>query len=81
MVQGDSRYILTETIKQALDGKADFALLREAIADPQALSPLEKSAWLQLQNWAADEYLRRHFPMHAEFSQRRLGDLLVRLER
>ena len=76
----DSRSALAEALKRALAGEPDPAHLRATISNPHRLSALEKSAWLQLHNWSADEYLRSQFPKHAEFSERRMIDLLLQLE-
>ena len=76
----DSRTAILEAIRQALAGEPCPEQLREAISSPNRLGALEKSAWVQLQNWSADEKLRLQFPKHAEFSRRRLVGLLEQLE-
>ena len=80
MTENDSRSVLTEALKRALAGEDDPVQLRNAIANPHRLSAVEKSAWLQLHNWRADENLRTQFPKHAEFSRRRMNELLEQLE-
>ena len=81
MEGNDSRSALAEALKRALAGDYDYAQLQSANFSPQRLSALEKSAWLQLYNWSADEHLRSQFPKHAEFSRRRMNELLSLLER
>ena len=81
MPSNDSRSALAQALKRALEGEPQGALLKNEIGSLRNLSQLEKSAWLQLQNWAADESLRKQFPSHADFSRRRLSDLLDSLDR
>ena len=80
VTKDDSRTAIVEAIRQVLAGEPAPERLRNAIASPSRLGALEKSAWVQLQNWSADENLRRQFPKHAEFSRRRLTELLEQLE-
>lgn len=76
----DSRTAIAEAIRQVLAGEPAPERLFSTIAFPGRLGALEKSAWVQLQNWSDDEKLRLQFPEHAEFSRRRLAELLKRLE-
>lgn len=78
--RNDSRSALAEALKRALSGDHDPVCLQDSISSPQGLTLLEKSAWLQLQNWASDEQLRTQFAKHAEFSRKRMNELLVQLE-
>ena len=80
MTKDDSRSALAEALRRALAGEHDPNQLRKVVSTPQSLSALEKSAWLQLQNWSADEPLRIQYPRHAEFTRRRLTGLLKRLD-
>lgn len=66
--------------KLALAGDHDPARLGNAIANPQRLTAIEKSAWVQLHNWSADANLRAQYPQIADFSRRRINELLVQLE-
>ena len=79
MAPEDPRFVLKQALERALADSGDepHQLLS---ADPKDLSPLEKSAWLQLQNWAHDRQLRLQFPTHAEFSKRRLAELMDALK-
>jgi hypothetical protein len=69
---------LKKALERALAGDSHETHWHLA-ADPKDLSPLEKSAWLQLHNWSQDKQLRLQFPHHAEFSKRRLAQLLEAL--
>ena len=78
MATKDSRFELKKALERALADDSHETHWQLA-ADPKDLSPLEKSAWLQLQNWSQDKQLRLQFPNHAEFSKRRLAQLLEAL--
>lgn len=80
MNKNDSRSALAEALKLALAGDHDPARLGNAIANPQRLTAIEKSAWVQLHNWSADANLRAQYPQIADFSRRRINELLVQLE-
>lgn len=77
----DSRRVLVEALRDALSGR-DWANAQfdNLMADWRALSQAEKSALLQLNNWAEDRPLRTQFVRHAEYSERRLESLLLELE-
>jgi hypothetical protein len=75
----DSRHTLKKAIERALAGDSSPTSYWQLVADPKDLSALEKSAWLQLHNWSEDRQLRLQFPNHAEFSKRRLVQLLASL--
>ena len=75
------RILLTHAIRDALSGREpDDTGFEELAADWRSLSQTEKSALLQLQNWAHDGPLRAQFAQHAEYSERRLSGLLLELE-
>jgi hypothetical protein len=76
----ETRFVLKQALERALADDSDGAHWQLA-TDPKDLSPLEKSAWLQLHNWSQDRQLRLQFPTHAEFSRRRLAELMNALKR
>lgn len=80
MDQNDSRTFLKNAIKQTLENGLCPPQMAERAGDPRSLTMLEKSAWLQLHNWSADEGLRQQNEGVAEFSRRRLAALLASLE-
>ena len=80
MDHNDSRAFLKNAIKQTLENGFCPPQIAELAGDPRSLTMLEKSAWLQLHNWSADEGLRRQNEGVAEFSRRRLAALLASLE-
>lgn len=80
MNKNDSRSALAEALKRALAGDHDPVQLKDAVSNPQRLTAIEKSAWVQLHNWSADENLRIQYPQIAESSRRRINELLLQLE-
>ena len=80
MATQESRIVLKQALERALADDFDEGHWQLA-SDPKDLSPLEKSAWLQLHNWSQDQQLRSEYPSHADFSRRRLSQLVNLLNR
>lgn len=75
----DSRAILKEALRRRLD-EQPMQVKAEDLPCPAGLNQIEKSAWLQLQNWAWDEFLRKNFASYAEYSRNRLRHLIEVLQ-
>ena len=80
--QVEIRSLLIESIREALSGREPpNAQLVDLTFDWQSLSLPERGALLQLQNWTEDRPLRSQFARHAHYSERRLAQLLNKLEK
>ncbi|WP_336987074.1 hypothetical protein [Altererythrobacter aquiaggeris] len=79
--QVETRSLLIESIRQAMCGhEPQDARLAEMTRNWPGLSMPERGALLQLQNWTKDRALRSQFSQHAHYSERRLAQLLDKLE-
>lgn len=78
--RNEAREILLKAVHSALAGEherqwnIDSLFKQYAILDRE-----ERSALVQLKNWAEDESLREFSPAHAEFGKRRLNGFLLLL--
>ena len=78
----ESRSFLSAALRRLIDGQeVSDQELGSAVPDPRALGLLEKGAWVQLKNWPEDTGFRANNPNFAAYSQQRLKDLLVKLNR
>lgn len=76
-----SRDMLIDAMRRALSGQNDGDAKFERISSCwKDLDQTERSALLQLRNWAEDRPLRTQFAGHARYSQQRMQHLLGALE-
>ena len=76
----DPRVMIAKAMRDALSGReSGSAKVEHLFADWRRLSHIEKSALLQLRNWAQDRQLREQYEGHAAWSEQRLTNLLGQL--
>jgi len=75
--KNEARELLVEAVHSALAGKqVGQQNVDSLLAQYPILNRTEKSALIQLRNWAEDKSVREFSPAHAEFSKRRLSGFL-----